>query len=124
MVVTTQDNGREVVGLHVGAANVRKYFPRNMGAVELLLGDLRIQCSLSPEFWNGHPEIRDPRLGAWLKFKVSRTRSNRKPVALAMERAGANAFTVRSCSLAPQKSAVLKVAAGLGKSATMIPTAV
>jgi hypothetical protein len=124
MVVTTQDNGRELVGLRVGAANVRKYFPRNMGAVELLLGDLRIQCSLAPEFWNGHPEIRDPRLGAWLKFKVSRTRSNRKPIALAMERAGANAFTVRSFSIAPQKSAAVKVAAGLKRAAGMIPTAV
>ena len=122
MVVTTQDNGREVVGLRVGTANVRKYFPRDMGAVELLLGDLRIQCSLSPEFWNGHPEICDPRLGAWLKFKVSRTRSNRKPVALAMERAGANSFTVRSFSIAPQKAAAVKAAAGLKKTARLIPT--
>src|ERR1700756_1288825 len=105
MVVTAQEIGRELVGLRVGAANVRKYFPREMGAVELLLGDLRIQCSLSPEFWNGHPEICDPRLGAWLKFKVSRKGSNRKPVALAMERAGANTFTLRSFSVAPQKVA-------------------
>lgn len=123
MVVTTQDNGREVLGLRVGAANVRKYFPRDMGAVELLLGDLRIQCRLSPNFWNGQPEILDPRLGAWLKFKVSRTRSNRKPVALAMERAGANAFTVRSFAVAPQKAAV-KVAASLKRAARMIPAAV
>lgn len=124
MVVTTQDNGREVLGLRVGAANVRKYFPRDMGAVELLLGDLRIQCSLLPSFWNGQPEIRDPRLGAWLKFKVSRTRSNRKPVALAMERAGANAFTLRSFAVAPQKAAAVKLAASLKKAARMIPTAV
>ena len=122
MVVTTQENGREVVGLRVGAANVRKYFPKNMGAVELLLGDLRIQCCLSPNFWNGQPEIRDPRLGAWLKFKVSRRGSNRKPVALAMERAGANAFIVRSFSVAPQKAA-LKIAATLKKAARMLPTA-
>jgi len=98
MVVTTQENGREVLGLRVGAANVRKYFPRDMGAVELLLGDLRIQCSLPPNFWNGQPEIRDPRLGAWLKFKVSRARFSRKPVALAMERAGANVFMLRPVS--------------------------
>jgi hypothetical protein len=123
MVVTTQDNGRELVGLRVGAANVRKYFPKDMVAVELQLGDLRIQCSLSPEFWNGHPEIHDPRLGAWLKFKVSRTRSNRKPVALAMEQAGANAFTVRSC-IAPKKAAAVKVPAGFKKVARMIPAAV
>jgi len=105
MVVTTKDNGREVLGLRVGAANVRRYFPRSMGAVELLLGDLHIQCNLTPEFWKGQPEIRDPRLGAWLKYKVSRERLNRKPVALAMEHAGANAFTLRSVSLARKRSA-------------------
>jgi len=105
MVVTTRDNGREVLGLRVGAANVRRYFPRSMGAVELLLGDLHIQCNLTPEFWKGQPEIRDPRLGAWLKYKVSRERLNRKPVALAMEHAGANAFTLRSVSLARKRSA-------------------
>jgi hypothetical protein len=103
MVVTTQENGREVVGLRVGAANVRRYFPRNMRAVEFLLGDLRIECNLPPGFWNGHPEILDPRLGAWLRFKVSRTRANRKPVALAMEKAGANTFTLRSLPFWPQR---------------------
>jgi len=103
MVVTTKNNGREVLNLRVGAANVRRYFPRSMGAVELLLGDLRIQCKLTPEFWNGQPEIRDPRLGAWLKYKVSRERSNRKPVALKMEHAGANAFTLRSVSVDPER---------------------
>ncbi len=104
MVVTTQENGREVLGVRVGAGNVRRYFPKSMGAVELLLGDLRIQCKLEPDFWNGQPEICDPRLGAWLKYKVSRERSNRKPVALAMERAGANVFTLQSKSLAPKRS--------------------
>jgi hypothetical protein len=111
MVVTTQENGREVVGLRVGAANVRKYFPREIGAVELLLGDLRIECNLPPEFWNGQPEIRDPRLGAWLEFKVSRARSNGEPAVLAMEPAGANAFALRVVSsassrvIAPQRAA-------------------
>lgn len=124
MVVTTQESGREVVGLHVGAANVRKYFPKDMAAVELLLGDLRIQCNLSPSFWNGQPEICDPRLGAWLKFKVSRTRSSRKPVALAMEQAGTNAFTVRSISFASQRAALNNRSTGLKESARMAPTAV
>ncbi len=102
MVVTAHENGHEDVGLRVGAADVRKYFSKDMGAVELLLGDLRIQCELPPNFWNGKPEIRDPRLGAWLKFKVSRARFNRKPVALTMEQAGANAFALRSVSLVPR----------------------
>jgi hypothetical protein len=97
MVVTTQDNGREVLGLRIGTSNVRRYFPKRMDVVELLLGDLRIQCDLPPNFWNGRPEIRDPRLGAWLKYKVSRE-SSRKPVALAMEHTGANAFSLHSVS--------------------------
>src|ERR1700692_281571 len=104
MVVTTKDNGREVLGLRVGAANVRRYFPRTMGAVELLLGDLRIQCNLTPDFWNGQPEIHDPRVGAWLNHNVSRKRAGRKPVAVEMEQAGANAFTLQSAPLAPRRS--------------------
>jgi hypothetical protein len=101
MVVTTHESGREVLGLRVGAANVRRYFPKGMGTVELLLGDLRIECKLPPDFWNGQPEIRDPRLGAWLKFKVSRTHSNRKPATLAMVQAGTNAFLLRPVAFIP-----------------------
>jgi hypothetical protein len=103
MVVKTKDNGRAVLGLRVGAANVRRYFPRSMGAVELLLGDLRIQCNLPPNFWKGQPEIHDPRLGAWLSHKVSRERFNRKPIPLAMEHAGGNAFTLQSVSFATKR---------------------
>jgi hypothetical protein len=124
MVVTTQENGREVVGLRVGAANVRKYFPRDMRAVEFLLGDLRIQCNLSPSFWNGQPEIRDPRLGAWLKFKVSRTRANRKPVALSMEQAGANTFTLRSLPFWPQRIVATHRVASPKREAKIATTAV
>ncbi len=113
MVVKTQENGREVLGLRVGAANVRRYFPRSMGAVELLLGDLRIQCMLPPDFWKGQPEIRDPRLGAWLNHKVSRERINRKPIALAMEHAGGNSFTLQSVSFATKRSARLVSAVGV-----------
>ena len=105
MVVKTQDNGREVLGLRVGAANVRRHFPRSMGAVELLLGDLRIQCKLTPAFWKGQPEIHDPRLGAWLTHKVSRERFNRKPIPLAMEHAGGNAFSLQSVSFATKRGA-------------------
>lgn len=125
MVVTTQENGREVVGLRVGAANVRRYFPRDMRAVELLLGDLRIECNLSPSFWNGQPEIRDPRLGAWLKFKVTRARANRKPVALAMEQAGAtNTFTLRSLPFWPQRMNATHGVASPKREAKIATTAV
>ena len=111
MVVRTQDNGRHELGLRVGVANVRRYFPKGMAAVELLLGDLRIECNLSPDFWNGQPEIRDPRLGAWLKYKTSRERSIRKPVSLAMEQAGANSFTLHANPFGPQRSSQMVSAA-------------
>ena len=107
MVVTTKDNGREMLNLRVGAANARRYFRRSMGAVELRLGDLSIQCHLTPDFWNGQPEIRDPRLGAWLKYKVARKQLNGKPVTLAMEHAGANAFTLRPVSVGSKRSVEL-----------------
>lgn len=110
MVVTTHESGREVLGLRVGAANVRRYFPKGMGAVELLLGDLRIQCNLPPDFWNGQPEIHDPRLGAWLKYKVARARSGRKPATLAMEQAGTNAFMLRPVASSPKRLARMSAA--------------
>jgi hypothetical protein len=113
MVVNTQDDGREVLGLRIGAANVRRYFPISMGAVELLLGDLRIQCKLPPDFWNGQPEILDPRLGAWLSHKVPRERFNRKPIALAMEHAGGNSFTLQSVCFASKRSARLASAVSM-----------
>lgn len=96
MVVTTQQFDREVIGLRVGAANVKRYFPKGMQQVELRLGDLRIQCDLPPTFWNGEPEIQDPRLCAWLKFKVLHEQGRRKAVCLAMEQADGNTFTLRS----------------------------
>ena len=124
MVVTTQEKGREVLGLRIGAANVRKYFPRDMGAVEFLLGDLRIECNLPANFWNGQPEIRDPRLGAWLKYKVTRGRLHRGPVVLAMEQAGENTFTLRAVSHAPERAAASKREMVPGRAARLVATAV
>lgn len=96
MVVRTQSNGHDIFGLRVGAANARRYFPRTIGAVELNLDDLRIQCELPASFWDGHPEIHDPRLCEWLKFKVLRERRNRNPIALYMVQSGTNSFTLQS----------------------------
>ncbi len=110
MVVKTQGNGREVVGLHVGAANVRRYFSKSMDDVELHIGDLRIQCRLSPHFWDGEPEIHDPRLCEWLKFKVAQEKLIRKPIALAMVQSGANSFTLRPISLERRGSRVASAA--------------
>ena len=51
MVVKTQSKGRGVVGLHVGTNNVRRYFPKNVSSIELLLDHLQIECGLKPDFW-------------------------------------------------------------------------
>lgn len=59
MVVKTQSKGRGVTGLHVGANNVRRYFPKQISSIELQLGHLQIECGLKPDFWLGEPEIFD-----------------------------------------------------------------
>jgi hypothetical protein len=96
MVVRTQNNGRDNFGLRVGAANARRYFPRTMSAVDLRLDDLQIQCQLPATFWDGHPEIFDPRLCEWLKFKVLKERRNGNPIALNLVQSGTNSFTLQS----------------------------
>jgi hypothetical protein len=105
VVVTTQSNGREDFGLLVGAVNARRYFPRSVDAVELRLDDLRIQCRLPASFWDGHPEIHDPRLREWLKFKVLREKRDGSPVALHMVQSGANTFTLRATLAAEKRAA-------------------
>jgi hypothetical protein len=62
MLVMTQSKGPGATGLYVGADNVRRYFSKRISVVELQLDHLRIQCSLSPDFWQDQPEIHDPRL--------------------------------------------------------------
>ncbi|HEY1577593.1 MAG TPA: hypothetical protein VGF82_11045 [Terracidiphilus sp.] len=96
MVVKTQLRGGEVTGLHVGARNVRRYFPERIRTIELQLDHLQIQCGLSPDFWNGQPEIHDPRLCEWLDFKVARPMGERKQVNLSMTPAGKNVFRLFS----------------------------
>lgn len=95
MVVKTQLTGSEVTGLRVGVRNVRRYFPRGMRVIELQLDHVQIQCGLSPEFWDGRPEIRDPRLCEWLDFKIIHRLEERKEVTLAMTPAGKNTFRLR-----------------------------
>src|SRR3569833_562208 len=92
MVVKTQLRGGEVTGLHVGARNVRRYFPKGIRVIELQLDHLQIQCGLSPEFWNGRPEIHDPRLCEWLDFKVIHRMGERRQVKLAMTPEGQSVF--------------------------------
>ena len=96
MVVKTQLRGGEVTGLHVGARNVRRYFPKGVRVIELQLDHLQIQCGLTPDFWRGHPEICDPRLCEWLDFKVVHRMGEEKQVKLAMTPAGKSVFRLRS----------------------------
>jgi hypothetical protein len=99
MVVKTQCKGRAVTGLRVGSANVRRYFSRDVAAIELELDHLRIECGLSPAFWDGQPEIRDPRLCAWLESKQYHGNSWRIPRHLDMIPLGLNSFRLGPASL-------------------------
>lgn len=99
MVVETQCNGHDVSGLRVGADNVRRFFPRRIPSIELQLDHLRIECGLDADFWNGHPEIRDPRLCLWLRCKLRHEHPCRTPLLLAMTPAGVNSFRLEAIPL-------------------------
>ena len=111
MVVRTLRNGRENFGLRLSAANARRFFSRSMGAVELQLDDLYIQCNLPESFWNGQPEIHDPRLCEWLKFKVLQERYNQNPIALHMVQSGINTFALHPRSLLEKRGVRMSSAA-------------
>jgi hypothetical protein len=98
MVVKTQYEGHRVSGLYVGVNNVRRYFSKRMRAVELQLDHLRIECGLSPRFWEGQPEIHDPRLCDWLESKNLHDRPSREPVPMALIPSGKNSFKLASIS--------------------------
>jgi hypothetical protein len=95
MVVKTQSKGHAVTALHVGANNVRRYFPRQVAEIELQLDHLQIQCGLGPEFWQGEPAITDARLCAWLESKHMQTRPDRPSIPLVMLPAGKNSFRLQ-----------------------------
>ena len=101
MVVKTQSKGHGVTGLHVGSNNVRRYFPKGTKNIELQLGHLRIQCGLKPDFWQGQPDIFDPRLCAWLESKNLHGTANRT-VPLAMIPSGDNSFQLQPVSVVPR----------------------
>ncbi len=98
MVVKTQYEGRRVSGLYVGVNNVRRYFSKHIQAIELQLDHLRIECGLTPRFWDGQPEIHDPRLSDWLESKNLHDRPCRTPVPMAMIPSGKNSFKLASIS--------------------------
>jgi hypothetical protein len=95
MLVKIQNRGSSVTGLNVGATNVRRYFPKQMSAIEFQLDHLQIECGLKPEFWQGDGEIHDPRLCAWLELKNSAGLPRRTPAPLAMVRSGKNCFRLQ-----------------------------
>jgi hypothetical protein len=99
MVVKTRSKGRGQTGLHVGATNARRYFPKDISVIELQLDHLQIQCGLAPGFWLDQPEIHDPRLCAWLESKNFHTRPDRTPVPMVMIPAGKNSFKVEPVRL-------------------------
>jgi len=106
MVVKTQSKARGVTGLNVGASNARRYFPKHISVIELQLDHLQIQCGLNPEFWQGNPEIFDPRLCAWLESRLHKN-SDRSPIPLAMIPAGKNSFRLQPVSHPGQARATL-----------------
>jgi hypothetical protein len=95
MVVQTQCKGRGLVGLYVGADNVRRYFPRCASEIVLHLDHLQIQCGLGEKFWDGQAEIFDPRLCAWLESKNFHQRANKTPTPLALIPSGKNCFRLQ-----------------------------
>ena len=94
MVVMSQCIGNRVTGLYVGANNVQRYFPKHVSTVELQLDHLLIECGLKPDFWDGQPEIHDPRLCLWLESKQLKRKECRSPMPLAMTPAGEHSFTL------------------------------
>lgn len=98
-MVKAQSRGRGISGLYIGAGNVRRHFPKGISVVELQLDHLRIQCGLAPDFWQGQPEICDPRLCAWLEARHMQRTRGRTSVRLAMIPEGENSFRLESVSM-------------------------
>jgi|SRR3954468_18545396 len=94
LVKVHQDKFSRIV-LHIGDANAMRYFSMLKPTIELRLDDLRIECTLPPEFWHGRPEIHDPRLREWLEFKVTRHSQGREPILLTLVPSGGNSYSLR-----------------------------
>jgi hypothetical protein len=95
MLVTAYKDSSQRTRLLIGKANARRYFRKRSSSIELQLDDLHIQCTLDPDFWEGRPEIHDPRLSGWLEFKVARRGSGRELMQLALLPSGADKFVLR-----------------------------
>jgi hypothetical protein len=112
MVVRTHSKGRGTTGLYIGTRNARRYFKRQTNGVELQLGHIHIHCALSPEFWEGQPEIFDTRLSSWLESKVLHERSRRVPIPMLMIPAEKNSFKLHPVKLpSPAAEGMQKISA-------------
>ncbi len=92
MVVKAQHHGLHISGLYVGINNVRRYFSKRIPVVELQLDHLRIQCGLTPRFWNEQPEIQDPRLCDWLEAKFAHASLHHSSIIMSLIPSGKNSF--------------------------------
>lgn len=99
MLVEAHSKGPGVSGLYVGAANVRRHFPRGVTVIELQLDHLQIRCGLAPDFWQDRPEIYDSRLCAWLETRHMNKERHRTRVRLAMVPEGKNSFRLETISI-------------------------
>jgi len=106
MVVRTHRSGCKVTGVEVDAIHVRRYFPRDTVEIELLLDHLQIQLGLSPDFWDGNSEIRDPRLCAWLESKNFHGRPGDAPIPLSLIPSGMNCFRLQPIAAGPKPISV------------------
>ncbi len=102
MLVKSHCIGNRVTGLYVGENNVRRYFPRKVEAIILKLDHLMIECGLAPRFWDGEPEIHDPRLCLWLESKQSRDSNCRSSMPFYMIPAGEGAFSLGFAEVHPR----------------------
>lgn len=110
MIVEAQSKGPGRCGLlYVGAENAQRFFPRDVSSIELELGHLKIQCELDPDFWQSAPEIRDPRLCAWIETKHMHGNNSRRAVMLSMIPAGEHAFRLQSASMEPKRVTALMI---------------
>jgi hypothetical protein len=78
-----------------------------LSVIELQLDHLKIQCGLQPDFWQGQPEIFDPRLCAWLESRHMHAKRDRTPIPLAMIPEGENCFRLQPVRMNSQIRAKL-----------------
>lgn len=112
MLVKSQCAGNRVTGLYVGKNNVRRYFSRKFESIDLQLDHLLIQCGLSQHFWNGEPEIHDPRLCLWLESKQAKETNYRSSMPMYLMPSGEGRFVLGIAKPhAPKRESAIEIPA-------------